>query len=327
MKRELIAIAFSDLHLNNWSKFNNNGSRTNSHFSIMHQLFREGIKNKVPILFCGDLVHTPETVNMELLIQMANEFDKYTNEPKLQVLGISGNHEIPNTNTYDKRSQSFLNTLDLQYHWFHLMDWNKSSWSTFAVHGIPYLDHNIGLKKAIKDIKVDTSKKNILLLHTDYEGAKDTDGREVCTVENMDRTLLRKFDLVLCGHIHKYQKLDKHVYMVGAPLQQRFTDEGNRMGYLKIYSNMSVEFVPLKGYPRFKTVESMEGIEENGDYYRVLPKKEDRAPKPGSEKKAFHKNLSKVKAGRQYLRVQGIKDQEKKRLLISILKRTEEDND
>ena len=217
MKKEVIALAFSDIHLNNWTKFNQNGSRTDSHFLILDKIFREAIKQKIPVFFCGDLVHTPETINMELYIKMSKHFDKYSNEPKLQVFGISGNHEIPNLNTYDQRSHSFLTALDLQYHWFHCMDWKTIQWPTFALHGIPYLDHNIGLKQALKETKVIKGKKNILLLHTDYAGARDTDGREVGSVENFDRTLLRKFDLVLCGHIHKFQKLEKHVYMVGAP--------------------------------------------------------------------------------------------------------------
>lgn len=324
MKKEVIALAFSDIHLNNWTKFNQNGSRTDSHFLILDKIFREAIKQKIPVFFCGDLVHTPETINMELYIKMSKHFDKYSNEPKLQVFGVSGNHEIPNLNTYDQRSDSFLTALDLQYHWFHCMDWKTIQWPTFALHGIPYLDHNIGLKQALKETKVIKGKKNILLLHTDYAGARDTDGREVGSVENFDRTLLRKFDLVLCGHIHKFQKLEKHVYMVGAPLQQRFTDEGNKMGYLKIYSDTSIEFVHIKGLPKFKTVGSVEEIKEDGNYYRVLKPKASN-DEFSSESKVIQKNYSKVKAGRRYLRIQGIKDPEKKRLLIEILKKAEEE--
>lgn len=322
--KKLIALAFSDLHLNNWSKFNKNGNRTNSHFLILSTLFKEAIKQKVPILFCGDWIHTPESLNIDLAIKMAEFYDKYSNEPKLQVFGISGNHELPNTNTFDQRSKSYLNAMDLQYHWFHLLDWKSIEWPTFVVHGIPYLDHNVGLKQAIKQIKPNKGKKNILLLHTDYEGARDTDNRIINSVENLDRTLLRKFDLVLCGHIHKHQKLEKHVYMVGAPLQQRFTDEGNKMGYLKIYDNMSVEFVHIKGLPKFKTVENVEEEKEDGNYYRVLKLKETGNP-ANSEKKVIQQNYSKIKAGRKYLRIQGIKDIEKKKLLINILKKVEEE--
>lgn len=112
--------------------------------------------------------------------------------------------------------------------------------------------------------------------------------------------------------------------MVGAPLQQRFTDEGNKMGYLKIYSDMSIEFVHIKGLPKFKTVGSVEEIKEDGNYYRVLKPKASN-DEFSSESKVIQKNYSKVKAGRRYLRIQGIKDPEKKRLLIEILKKAEEE--
>lgn len=51
MKKEVIALAFSDIHLNNWTKFNQNGSRTDSHFLILDKIFREAIKQKIPVFF------------------------------------------------------------------------------------------------------------------------------------------------------------------------------------------------------------------------------------------------------------------------------------
>ena len=47
------------------------------------------------------------------------------------------------------------------------------------------------------------------MLHTDYPGARDTDGREIGSVENLNVNTLNKFDLVLCGHIHKPLKIIK----------------------------------------------------------------------------------------------------------------------
>lgn len=108
--------------------------------------------------------------------------------------------------------------------------------------------------------------------------------------------------------------------MVGAPLQQRFTDEGNKMGYLKIYSDMSIEFVHIKGLPKFKTVGSVEEIKEDGNYYRVLKPKASN-DEFSSESKVIQKNYSKVKAGRRYLRIQGIKDPERRSFLLKYLKR------
>lgn len=40
------------------------------------------------------------------------------------------------------------------------------------VYGVPYIDNNVGLSEYLKKLELDKSKKNILLLHTDYPGAK-----------------------------------------------------------------------------------------------------------------------------------------------------------
>ena len=89
------------------------------------------------------------------------------------------------------------------------------------------------------------------MLHTDYPGARDTDRREKGSVDNLDVYTLNPFDLVLCGHIHKPQSLSKKVYMIGAPYQQRSTDKDCILAYWKLYSDLSMEFIELKGFPKF----------------------------------------------------------------------------
>lgn len=37
--------------------------------------------------------------------------------------------------------------------------------------------------------------------------------------------------------------------MIGAPLQQRRTDKDCKLGYWKLYSDLSMEFIELKGFP------------------------------------------------------------------------------
>ena len=89
--------------------------------------------------------------------------------------------------------------------------------SGYECSSIPYIDHNVGLSEYLKNIKLDKDADNILMLHTDYPGAKDTDGREIDSVENLNLNVLNRFDLIICGHIHKPQRLSKKVYMIGAP--------------------------------------------------------------------------------------------------------------
>lgn len=176
----------------------------------------------------------------------------------------------------------------------------------------------MGLSEYLKKLKLDKNVKNILLLHTDYPGAKDTDGREVDSVENLNVNILNRFDLVLCGHIHKPQRLSKKVYMIGAPNHQRRTDRGCKLGYWKIYSDLSMQFVHLKQFPKFVDVESEEGIKDDGNYYTVLPKKTSNLVNTNHK---ITKQLSKKALARKYLKEKGITEQDKKELLIDILKK------
>lgn len=328
--KQVIAISFSDLHNNNWKKFNQGGNRTDSHLLVLGEIFKAGIDLNVPILFCGDWVHTPEYIDMDLAIKLAEFYDKYSNELKLKVIGINGNHDLPKPNTYQERTKGYLHTLDLQYHWMRCIDFKSVSFDSVEIHGIPYLDHNVGLSKAISDIKLSKTKRNILLLHTDYAGARDTNGKEIysTSIQNINPIKLRKFDLVLCGHIHKHQKLGNNIYMVGAPLQQRFTDEGNKMGYVEIYSDLTVKFKEITGSPVFRTLSGTNEQVELGDneYYRYVSKvggsrngniqghtgKKGRAP---SKKKIF----------RKYFREVGVKDKDKIRAFNQVMREAEDD--
>lgn len=188
------------------------------------------------------------------------------------------------------------------------------------VYGVPYIDNNVGLSEYLKKLELDKSKKNILLLHTDYPGAKDTDGREIDSVENLNVNVLNKFDLVLCGHIHKPQRLSKRVYMIGAPNHQRRTDRDCELGYWKIYEDLSLKFVPLKNFPKFIDVEREEDINDDGNYYTVIPQK---ASTPVNNKHKITKQLSKKSLAKRYLREKGIKDEVKTNLLIETLKKAE----
>lgn len=157
-------------------------------------------------------------------------------------------------------------------------------------------------------------------MHTDYPGAKDTDGRVVDSSENINLNMLNRFDLVLCGHIHKPQRLGKKIYMVGAPLHQRRTDRNCEMGYWKVYSDLSVKFVPLEEFPRFIDVESEDQVKDDGNYYTVIP------PKVAVKTEVQHnitKKLSKRRLAKKYLKYKGIHDENKEKLLVKILKESE----
>lgn len=318
---QIIALAFSDLHLNLWSKFNKDNQRTFNGFRVMEIIAKRCEQLKVPALFCGDLFHKPETLDQELALITQIKFNRLSTI-KWKMIAIEGNHDLQKVNSIDKPTHSWISIFSPYYKWLDNLDFNSTSiGDKYIIHGVPYIDHNIGLSKYLKELPLQKGYKHILLLHTDYPGAKDTDGRVVDSVENINLNALNRFDLILCGHIHKYQRLSKKVYMVGAPYQQRRTDKNCKMGYLEIYSDLSVKFVPLD-FPKFIDVESEDEIKDDGNYYTIIPKENHSKVEVIDHK--ITKQLSKEKLAKRYMKAKGIKDEKKQKLLVKILKEAEQ---
>lgn len=317
--KDVIAVAFSDLHINLWAKFNDNNHRTLNSFRVLSIIQKVCKEYNCPALFCGDLFHKAETMDQDLSEIVYNELNKLGG---LWIYAISGNHDIKKVSRVGNPPYSWLYIVER--YGIEIIDYTTRILSGYhkeiEVHGVPYIDNNIGISKYLSELKLDKSKKHILLLHTDYPGAKDTDGREIDSVENLNLNTLNRFDLVLCGHIHKPQRLGKKVYMIGAPNQQRRTDKNCKLGYWKIYEDLSMEFVPLKGFPKFKDVESEEDIKDDGNYYTIIPQK---ASTPVNNKHKITKQLSKKTLAKRYLKEKGIKDEVKTNLLIETLKKAE----
>lgn len=316
---KVIAIAFSDLHLGDFPKFNTNNKRTLSHFKVLFKIRKLCLKYNCPALCAGDLFHKPEVMNNEFLDITIEQFNKLSKK-KWDLYCISGNHDMSMRNLLDKPSPSWVRTLSSIYSFIHCMDNTTLDLGGFALTGIPYLDNNQGLNTAINDKAKDVNKPHILLLHTDYPGAKDTDGTEVGQVENFNINLLKPYKLVLIGHIHKPQRLSKKVYMIGAPLQQRRTDRNCALGYYKIFEDYSVKFVEFKKFPKFIDVSEDSEIKEDGNYYTLIPKPAEETIKTSH---GVTKGISKSKLVKNYMKAIGMKDHEKKRVLINLINEVE----
>jgi DNA repair exonuclease SbcCD nuclease subunit len=317
--KKLRFIVFSDLHLHSWGKYE---TRLNTAIKVLRIISDECMKYQVPALFCGDLLHESNRISSELAEILHDEFKKL-DEKDWIMYNISGNHTLNRINRIDKPSFSWDIFFSGIYRFLKNIDLKRVHIGNTYIYGVPYIDNNIGLSEYLNKIKLVGDKKrckHILMLHTDYPGAKDTDGREINSVENLNVNTLNKFDLVLCGHIHKPQRLSKKVYMIGAPYQQRRTDKNCKLGYWKLYSDLSMEFVELKRFPKFIDVEREEDIKDDGNYYTVIPQK---ASTPVNNKHKITKQLSKKSLAKRYLREKGIKDEVKTNLLIETLKKAE----
>lgn len=320
--KKVEAIIFSDLHINDYPKFNSNYKRTQNHLRVLFLIRGLCKEYKCPAIFCGDLFHKPELIENHMLEMVMSTFIEL-DKSDWKIYAISGNHDMSETNSIDKHSPSWIRSFSKGYKFLECIDWQDVLiGDNIIIHGVPYIDHNIGLNQYVKNIPLMSDAKHILLLHTDYPGAKDTDGVEVGSVENLNINSLSRFDLILCGHIHKPQRLSKKVYMVGAPLQQRRTDKDCKLGYWKLYSDLSIEFVAFEEFPRFIDVTSEEEVKDDGNYYTVISVEKEESK---SETNRINKKLSQVGIVRKYLRTKGIKDPEKKDILVKLIKAAEND--
>lgn len=321
----LIAVAFSDLHAYKFQLFNKDNSRLNNTLSAFRFIAGVAEFNKVPLLFCGDLFHTPKEVDNEtlekvLLNYMGNIEDNY-----IPMFSISGNHDQSEKNGYDYRSPSYLRSMGIVFKNFRLLDYlveGLMMGEDTQIWGIPYMNSEDEILKCINAYrpwaKEHKDKYKILMMHGDVLGAKDHNGLEL-----YDGTLFKKgvdkffkeWDLVLYGHIHKPQSITKKVHMLGSPIHQISSDKGD-MGYWLIFNDRPPKFVGLAGYPKFVHLEKGQIAPDDKNYY--IPFEREEAIEE-VEQGDFNINHSRTKLAKKYMRVKGIKSKIKKKELIHIL--------
>jgi len=283
-----IAIAFSDLHLNDWKQFNQDDKRLKTQLEVLTEIEDKSEELKVPILFCGDLFHTDKQLSNNIINKtFPTLYDRFTGKGQ-NFYAISGNHDLDKFNSRLNPANSYLNVFDLICPKFCCLDWEFTMLGEYNLFGIPFLDDNNEMEVELKRLKAITpkgNKKRILMIHTILPGAKDNDGRDytplVEGVTDMGK-FFEGFDLVLCGHIHKPMPLSKKVIQLGAPLQYRISDINAKLGYWIIYEDLSIEFARLEGYPEYKFYVSEDEKEEDGNYWVKIDELEEKSMEEGT---------------------------------------------
>jgi len=316
MDKKLIALASSDWHYHDWKQFNEEDARTLATNSFLSKLFWRSHDEKIPILFPGDLFHTPKGVSTKVL-GMFTKLMSTVREvyPKSKLIGTTGNHE------QDQGYSNFNSMAECFWENMLCIDNQSVTFTWGTIYGLPYRKRNINLVKEIKELSQRRGPK-ILLLHTELYGAPDPSGYEA-TPQNFSReslALFKDFDLVLAGHVHKHTQVADNVYMVGAPNQQRKSDAGTEMGYLEIYNDFSVKFIKWHA-PKFRTFHEGEEHEDTNDYWTEIPK--PKKLKKSSEAE-FKPTMDKTEMAKRYAKETGVKSPKKINALINILNKTDE---
>lgn len=329
IERHPVAIITSDWHLHDWKQFNKDDERIHRNQDLILDIVSKAEELRVPILFAGDMFHTPESLSVKTLDMYMRFFRRLVDNFSFKLYGIPGNHDIYGTSVAGKNPYSSFNAIcqafpthfeNVAYEYLILDDYN------LALCGIPYLTYNRDFMKVVNLMGSDLSipeYQNILLIHTDLHGALDTDGREVGSVENIPRNLgeaFSKFDKVFAGHIHKHMPLwNDKVYMIGAPNQQRRSDGDCSMGYLILYDDGTVVF-EVVGSPEFRYYKEGDKIDDYNYWTKIQESKIVKKKK----KQDFNPTNDRSSLAKAYIRSEGIKSKRKLNELINVLNKADE---
>lgn len=320
-------IVFSDLHYHNWRQHNEEGKRLNVAREVLSQVSKACTKYQVPALFAGDIAHDPEHIGNITLHHFVDAYLEHFEYPKIPFYAISGNHDQAMHNTYKNPSISYSQTFEKLFSTFTLLDYATVTVGDTLVAGIPYNNGDSDYEYWVPKLKKvgDRAKRirrKILLLHTDLPGAKDPSGYTTKNISGLSKytDMFKGYDLVLSGHIHKYQVLHPRIVSIGAPVQQRRSDMGCEMGYLKVYTDCTTELVPLE-LPQFKFIPLGRKTPPDTTHYWVpLPnEEEDISEGDRQELRNFKNNTDPKKMGKKYLKMKGIRDKVKRNALLKVL--------
>lgn len=314
-----IAIVYSDIHHHIYSQYNQDNKRLKASMNIEAEIFDKAKELNVPVIFAGDLIHNEEVITNNLFYDLIPHLSKL-NSKGVKWYGIDGNHDQVNINTFEKRSKNYITPICKAFKNFNYIGFKSKDIGSVTLHGIPYITHDKDMFKLVKKIKTNKNK-NILILHTTLPSSQDTNGRLIQThtiTKKFLKYVSKKFDLVLCGHIHKPMKIMDNVYQLGATNQQRKTDKDCKMGYWIIGNDLKLHFIQSKA-PVF--IELDEGVKPYNDFdyfYTKVEKKAEEDIFQDTVKYSDTRNIKKI--AKTYLKDKGIKDIYKKQFLIKILK-------
>lgn len=180
--------------------------------------------------------------------------------PTLEVLGsgiaklpegkhwkLTGNHE-------QYLRDATVNNRRLFDHRFHVIDGCEivESQAGYAIYFASFPADHAALTEWIAREGRKYRGPKILFGHFQVEGAYYQAGTALTGVP---QSVLQSFSLVLLGHIHLPQAVTNKIHYVGSPFQQDWGETGqNKRVAIVNTKTMTVQWVPLTGYPEYRSV-------------------------------------------------------------------------
>lgn len=275
-RKRHLAVVFSDWHIHNYKRFDNNGSRLDNCISVLFDIAEFCVKNNIKtIFFSGDLYDQQKALPKEVVNKTVKAFEKFSKEyPDLNIYAISGNHDHSTKNLIGSEAITGLDHISEICPNFHVIDnHNRKLGDGIVVQGIPYYEYKEHyrekLARASEIAKQSDTYKHYLLIHQTPEGL----GNDMIPTDTSPKDeLYEPFEHIFCGHIHIHKRITEKFTLVGNPIHRDKSDAGHAKGFLVmnlLAPENGLVFKELTGYPKFIT--AFEGDEvEDEDFNYVI---------------------------------------------------------
>lgn len=312
-------VISGDIHAHNYKGFNSGRSRLENVLRLIEELFDRARKEKADLWIVGDLFNTMQTIQTATIVSVISLFKRKLDEdPYINVIMISGNHDQATKNTTDTPAITALDTVAELSDRVHLIDNWYYSCDDYTVFGIPYYPEPEDFEKVLRQHTEMASKLShepvYLMMH-------QTVGLNISMVpDDFDpgHTLFDEYDLIFNGHIHTPSEVRAHFINVGSPIHRDAGDIGQEKSYILLNTKKVVyERIKTEGYPVFRHLPPGQSLPEDweGDYIIEAPDQIQVSPEEEEIREKFdHTKTSKRELLHNFVEVKLSQDPELKDL-------------
>ena len=276
-------VHLSDLHI---GKRLNEFSLIEDQKYILNEILRIVIDEKPNgVLIAGDVYD--KSVPSAEAVTLFDDFLVSLSKTNAKIFVISGNHDSPEriafggrlmeiggvhmSKVYDGAVEPIVmedehGTLNV-----YLLPFVKPANIRQYFEGEEISTYTEAMKAVVASLKIDTTKRNVLVTHQFITGAERSDSEEISVggTDNIDGTVLDEFDYVALGHIHKPQRILRDTMRYcGSPLKYSFSEAKHK-------KSVSVITMLEKGKVNVETRELVpmrDMVEIKGKYNDIISK-------------------------------------------------------
>lgn len=244
-------IHLSDLHIGRSLK---ECSLLEDQIDILKKIYDIIVKEKPDVVMIAGDIYDKAVPSTEA-IQVLDDFLVKLTGLDLTIFIISGNHDSAERLSFGSRlmekSKVFISPV---YNGEISPVTCEDDWGKVNFYLLPFIkpvhvrrffpeedikNYTDAVRVAIKNMKMDTSQRNVLLTHQYITGANrsDSEERSVGGLDNVDASVFNDIDYVALGHIHRPQdipqdigtehnkeQIPKHIRYCGTPLKYSFSE-------------------------------------------------------------------------------------------------------